>query len=130
MKKTILFSLALLCLNLSCKKDSQPDNTTPAAIAALTCTSGAFSSIANHGVAFYATATLPYSGGNGSSYPTGADITSTGVTGLTARLQAGTLSKTTGNITFAVSGIPVGTGMASFPISFGGQSCTLNLTVN
>ncbi|RNA62861.1 hypothetical protein D1631_13425 [Chryseobacterium nematophagum] len=72
---------------------------------------------------------VPYTGGNGATYPAGGVISSTGVTGLTATLQAGTLASGNGTLTYAISGTPSGTGTASFAISFGGQSCTFTLTV-
>ncbi|CAA7193745.1 hypothetical protein [Chryseobacterium potabilaquae] len=72
---------------------------------------------------------VPYTGGNGETYPAGGAISSTGVTGLTATLQAGTLASGNGTLTYAISGTPSGTGTASFAISFGGQSCTFTVTV-
>lgn len=115
---------------ISCKKDSgtTTDNSS-ASISALSCGSGSFSASAMAGSAYSATATIPYSGGNAKSYSSGTAIASTGVTGLSATLQAGTLASGTGNLYYSVTGTPSGAGTASFPISFGGQSCTLTLTV-
>lgn len=82
-------------------------------------------------VAYTGTLTIPYSGGNGESYPAGSPIASTGVTGLTATLAAGTLNSGAGNLTVNISGTPATnttTGVASFAFSFGGQNCTLTLT--
>ncbi len=103
--------------------------TTPT-ITALACGSGSFSAPATVGVAYTATATIPYNGGNGLSYTAGAAISSTGVTGLTATLIAGTLANGTGNLSYAISGTPATVGTANFAISFGGQSCSIALTVN
>lgn len=103
--------------------------TTPA-ITALACGSGSFSATATVAVAYTATATIPYNGGNGIAYTAGTAIASTGVTGLTATLMAGTLASGTGNLTYNVTGTPSAVGTANFAISFGGQSCTLALTVN
>lgn len=50
--------------------------------------------------------TIPYTGGNGSTYGTGTLINSTGVTGLTAMLQPGTLNNGNGNLVYTVIGIP------------------------
>lgn len=100
------------------------------AISALACGSGSFSAAATAGTAYNATATVPYSGGNGLSYTAGSAIASTGVTGLTATLQGGTLASGNGNLTYTVSGTPASSGTASFAISFGGQNCSLSLTVN
>ena len=64
------------------------------------------------------------------SYSGGADsIQSTGVTGLKAILQMGTLANGNGNITFLVVGTPASNGTASFPISFLGQTCSINLVI-
>ena len=74
------------------------------------------------------TASVPYTGGNSGSYPS-QTVTSTGVTGLTATRSAGTLTSSTGNIVYTITGTPNGAGTASFAISLGGQSCTLNIPV-
>jgi uncharacterized protein (TIGR02145 family) len=81
------------------------------------------------GVNYSGTATVPYTGGNGLTYPAGAAIASTGVTGLTATLQTGTLASGAGNLTYTLSGTPSGSGTATFAISFGGQTCLLNVTI-
>ncbi|CAA7196678.1 FISUMP domain-containing protein [Chryseobacterium potabilaquae] len=73
---------------------------------------------------------IPYTGGNGSSYPSGAPIASTGVTGLTATLQAGTLANGNGALTYTITGTPSGAGTASFSISFGGHTCSFAREVN
>lgn len=99
-------------------------------ITALACGSGSFSATATAGTAYAATATIPYNGGNGIAYSAGTAIASTGVTGLSATLMPGTLANGTGNLSYSVSGTPSAAGTASFAVSFGGQSCTLNLTVN
>nr|WP_199156525.1 hypothetical protein [Pedobacter sp. ASV2] len=49
---------------------------------------------------------IPYTGGNGATYAAGTPIPSTGVTGLTATLQAGTLAVGSGNLIFRVTGTP------------------------
>ena len=67
---------------------------------------------------------VPYTGGNGGVY-SAQSITSTGVTGLTATLSAGTLANGSGSLNYTISGTPVGAGTASFALSLGGQSCTL-----
>ena len=101
-----------------------------ATVTALTCASATVSSSATINTAFTGTAQVPYTGGNGAAYTAGTAISSTGVTGLTATLAAGTLANGSGNITYNISGTPTSSGTASFAISFGGQSCTLALTVN
>ena len=119
----ILFALA------SCSKDDTPANGS-ASISAISCGSGSFSSTAVVNVAYAAIATVPYTGGNGVVYTVGSAIASTGVTGLTATLQAGTLANGNGNLSYSVSGTATTTGTAIFALSFGGQSCNLSLSVN
>ncbi|PWN57544.1 hypothetical protein C1634_025615 [Chryseobacterium viscerum] len=71
---------------------------------------------------------VSYTNGNGAAY-NAQDILSTGVTGLTAHLSAGSLSNGNGSLTYTISGTPSGPGTASFAIGIGGQSCTLTRTV-
>jgi uncharacterized protein (TIGR02145 family) len=71
---------------------------------------------------------ISYTGGNGGTY-TALTITSTGVTGLTASLTAGTLATGNGTLNFTITGTPASSGTASFALSIGGQSCALSLIV-
>ncbi|MFZ4544469.1 MAG: hypothetical protein ACOYOA_10495 [Saprospiraceae bacterium] len=71
---------------------------------------------------------VPYTGGNAGTY-TGQILSSTGVTGLTATLTAGTFASGSGSLTYTITGTPSGTGTANFAINIGGQSCTLARTV-
>jgi uncharacterized protein (TIGR02145 family) len=73
--------------------------------------------------------TVTYTGGNGLSHP-GQTVTSTGVTGLTATLAAGTFASGSGTLTYNISGTPTASGTASFALNIGGQSCTLTRNVN
>jgi uncharacterized protein (TIGR02145 family) len=75
-----------------------------------------------------ATAVLPYSGGNGGIY-SAQNITSTGVTGLTATLNAGILAVGSGSLTFTITGNPSAWGIANFAITLGGQTCTFTKSV-
>lgn len=131
-QKAILFAttvlLAIVAIAVSCKKDSSGSSS--ATVSALSCASAAFSAAATVSVAYTGTATIAYTGGNALAYAAGSAISSTGVTGLTATLQAGTLASGAGSITYAISGTPATSGIAAFAISFGDQSCTLSLTVN
>ena len=72
---------------------------------------------------------IPYTGGNNGDH-NGQTVTSTGVTGLTATLSAGDFASGAGSVTYNISGTPSGNGTASFALSIGGKSCTLNRTVN
>ncbi len=71
---------------------------------------------------------VPYTGGNGATH-NGQTVSSTGVTGLTATLAAGTFANGAGSLTYTISGTPATSGTASFALNIGGQSCTLNVTV-
>jgi YHYH protein len=128
MRTITLFLLSIIFF--SCSKNDSGGGTTAASISTLGCSSVSFSSTAVANTAFAATGTVPYSGGNGIAYTTGGSIASTGVIGLVATLQAGTLASGAGNLSYAVSGTPTSAGTATFAISFGGQSCSINLTVN
>ena len=71
---------------------------------------------------------IAYTGGDGGPY-TNHTVTSTGVLGLTASLQAGTFANGNGSLTFTITGTPVTSGTASFAINIGGKTCTLSRTV-
>lgn len=127
--KPILFAISFVVLFTSCKKSGNTNQTIAASIAGLNCASAAAgTAIAN--TPYNGTLTVPYSGGNGIAYFAGSPITSTGVTGLTATLQAGSLANGAGNLSYTVTGTPSASGTASFPISFAGISCTATITVN
>ncbi len=72
---------------------------------------------------------IPYNGGNGGMY-SGQTVTSTGVTGLTASLVAGTFATGAGNLIYTITGTPITAGTASFALNIGGQTCILNSAVN
>jgi hypothetical protein len=113
----------------ACKSTDTTVTPSSATITALTCSSATFSATPTASTAFTGTATVPYTGGNGVAYATGSAVASTGVTGLTAILAAGTLASGAGNATFAITGTPSAEGTALFAISVGGQSCSLSLVV-
>jgi uncharacterized protein (TIGR02145 family) len=60
----------------------------------------------------------------------GQTVTSTGVTGLTATLAPGTFASGTGSLTYTITGTPSTSGIASFDLNIGGQSCTLTRTIS
>ena len=122
--------LGVLTLFYACNKDnSSVTPTTSAAITSLTCSSATFSATPTAGSAFTGTATVPYAGGNGVAYSAGSGVASTGITGLTATLTASTLASGSGNLIFAVTGTPSAAGIATFAVTFGGQSCSFTMTV-
>jgi uncharacterized protein (TIGR02145 family) len=72
---------------------------------------------------------VPYSGGNGGNHA-GQTVTSTGVTGLTANLSAGSFVNGAGTLVYTISGTPASSGIANFALNIGGQNCTLTRLVN
>lgn len=78
------------------------------------------------GVFYEGVMKVPYRGGNGGSYSTGSPIQSTGVTGLTAVLQAGDLEYGSGELIYNVTGTPSASApnTATFAVSFGAQTCS------
>ena len=101
----------------------------PGTITALNC-----SSATNNGTltatitASGVTSVISYTGGNGGSH-NGQVVTSTGVTGLTATLQAGTFANGNGSLTYTITGTPAISGTASFVLNIGGKICTLTRPV-
>jgi uncharacterized protein (TIGR02145 family) len=79
-------------------------------------------------VASNVSASVPYTGGNAGSY-SAQSVSSTGVTGLTATLAAGTLANGAGSLTYTITGTPTTSGTASFAITVGGQSCSFTVNV-
>lgn len=80
------------------------------------------------GVPYSGTMTVTYSGGNGGVYGDGTAIASTGVTGLSATLLAGSLNNGSGIFTYHVSGTPSASSPATasfvLPTTLGGTGCT------
>ena len=74
------------------------------------------------------TSVIPYTGGNGGTH-NGQVVTSTGVTGLTATLQAGTFANGNGSLAYTITGTPSASGTASFTLNIGGKSCVINRSV-
>ena len=72
--------------------------------------------------------TISYTGGNAGTH-SAQNVASTGVTGLTASLAAGTLANGNGSVTYTITGTPASAGTASFAITVGGQSCSFMVSV-
>ncbi|CAA7197066.1 fibrobacter succinogenes major paralogous domain-containing protein [Chryseobacterium potabilaquae] len=103
----------------------------PPVVTGLNCSGAINAGSLTQGVAASGVNTqIPYTGGNGESYPVGAAVSSTGVTGLTATLQAGILANGNGTLTYTITGTPSSAGTATFDITFGGQSCSFTRTVD
>ena len=117
-------------MSIRCIEDSDYVPVVPAAsVGALNC-SGATTTgtLRANTLASGVSTSVPYTSGNYGTY-TGQAISSTGITGLTATLSAGTLDGGSSNVSYIISGTPSGSGTANFAISLGGQSCTLGVSV-
>jgi uncharacterized protein (TIGR02145 family) len=139
--KNIFFTITLIGMLLSCKKeDSSQTNNNQSETTKNTSDLGLVNSIdcssliligklkkgeLSNSVSF----TIEYSGGNGKAFNYQL-INSTGVNGLTAKLESGILANGNGKLIYLVSGTPNSFGLASFVISIGGKTCTLNLNVD
>jgi uncharacterized protein (TIGR02145 family) len=97
-------------------------------IASINCSGTHYGALTSGAAASGVSSVLTYNGGNGAAH-NGQIVTSTGVTGLTATLVAGTFATGTGSLTYNITGTPSGTGTASFIIYIGGRTCTLQRTV-
>lgn len=95
----------------------------------LTCNSAAFvPPTATQGQSYSGTLTIPYTNGDGSSYP-GQSIGPNN--GLIATLAPGTFNTGPGILEFAVNGYPVNSGSAVFDITVNGSRCSaVSITVN
>jgi len=102
---------------------------TPGTIGALNCSGATITGTLGSGQeASGVSASVPYTGGNG-GFHTGQTVTSTGITGLTATLTGGNFAAGSGALAYILMGTPAGVGAASFALSIGGQTCTLDVTV-
>lgn len=130
MRTSIMLGLGTMALLFcACKKAEVTPTTLTPTVSALSCSTVTFSANATVSANYNGTALIPYTGGNAQSYSAGSAIASTGVTGLSATLQAGTLANGAGTLSFNVAGTPGSSGTANFAINFGGQSCTIALSV-
>ena len=97
---------------------------------AYNCASGVTTGTATAGTAVTGLMfSIPYSGATVGSAYTSQSLASTGVTGLTATLTAGTYTTAAGNLTFTVSGTPSGAGTAVFTIPYDTSNCSYAINV-
>ena len=146
--KQLILALALTSVLFSCKKATTTPNTTTkntsdttkvvndttktsndAIISGFDCAGVKITgTLLKDKVVSNVSATLTYTGGNGKTYLTKSH-TSTGVTGLSATLLAGTLANGEGALVYTISGTPTTAGTANFAIGLGGTSCTISVKV-
>jgi len=141
--KKLFIAFALSSALFSCQKEATTSNTSgnnttdttkttsnDVTISGFDCSGVKITGTLKKGeVASGVSVTLNYTGGNAKTYIT-KSYTSTGVTGLTASLLAGTLANGEGSLQFLISGTPATAGTANFSIVFGGKTCAINFTVN
>lgn len=126
--KILGLSLVAFLALQSCEKEEVVANE-PVRIAELTCPGAVFTGSASAGTTYNGVFTVPYSGGDGSTYTSNNGVSSTGVMGLSAILVPGTLATGSGMLTYSVAGTPATGGVAAFVINFGGQTCTVSMMV-
>ena len=129
--KQLILALALTSALFSCQKETTTPNTpsNDVSISGFDCDSVKIAgTLTKDKVASNVSATLTYTGGNGKTYLT-KSYTSTGVTGLSATLLAGTLANGEGTLIYTISGTPTTAGTANFAIALGGKSCSISVKV-
>ncbi len=102
---------------------------TSGTVSSIDCFAASHSGALSNGVPANGISTeLSYYGGNGGPY-SAQSTSSTGVNGLIATLNPGTLANGNGSLIFEISGTPSAIGTANFLISIAGHSCTLVRTI-
>jgi uncharacterized protein (TIGR02145 family) len=130
----MIYNTGTYCLEINVGTTSAPE------WSAISCRTGAISGIDCAGAtvtgslvsgvsATGVSVSVPYTGGNSGAY-VGQTVSSTGVTGLTATLSAGSFAGGSGSVSYDITGTPSGVGTASFALNIGGQSCTLDVTAS
>ncbi|NID13325.1 carbohydrate-binding domain-containing protein [Fibrivirga algicola] len=104
-----------------------PVTASKASIATLTCTVAP--AVGVSGTPYSGSVAMAYTGGNGGTYDL-SSAASTGVEGLTATVQAGTLADGAGTLMYTITGTPTTSGTAAFTLSLGGKSCEVVVTIN
>ncbi|REC63775.1 hypothetical protein DRF65_03440 [Chryseobacterium pennae] len=88
-------------------------------VSGFTCGSASFKPTAAQGATYSGTLTIPYTGGNGGTYP----VQSFTQNGLIFTLTAGNFSIGNGNLVYTINGTPATSGAMSLNIIAGGKSC-------
>ncbi len=121
--------VSFLLATYSCEKE-KPIEQVSGSITSLNCNPTIHNGALSEGIlANGVSSNVPYSGGNGGTH-NGQTVNSTGVTGLTATLLAGTFANGSDSLTYTISGTPASSGTASFALSIGGQNCILSRSVD
>jgi uncharacterized protein (TIGR02145 family) len=124
------YGTAEFALNVAGQTCSVTANVAAGAVISLDCAAATISRSLFNGISTSgASVSVPYTGGNGGIH-TGQTVSSTGVTGLTATLTAGSFANGTGNLTYSLSGTPTSEGTASFTLNIGGQTCSINIVIS
>jgi hypothetical protein len=119
---------ATFALNIGGQTCNLTRTVNPGLITALTCGSATNNGYLTSGqAASGVSSVIPYTGGNAGPH-SGQTVASTGITGLTATLTAGTFASGSGNLTYTITGTPSGAGTATFALNIGGQTCNLTRT--
>jgi uncharacterized protein (TIGR02145 family) len=129
----MIFNTTTNCLEMNLGTPSSADwvriKCRSAVVQTLDCSSAVLTGTLYAGVsASGVSVNVPYTGGNGAVYDA-QSVASTGVTGLTASLSAGSLASGAGTLTWSVTGTAVSAGTASFALSIGGQTCTFSVSL-
>ena len=140
--KKLIFAFVLTSALVSCEKESSTPNTnnnpltdttnnasSSSVVNSIDCASIQLTGTLKKGeVANSVSVNINYSGGNGKAYDS-QTISSTGVSGLSAKRAAGVLVNGNGSLSYVISGAPTIAGVASFSITLGGKSCNFSLTI-
>lgn len=130
----MLYNTSTSCLEANVGTPANPEwgrmNCLLPAVTSLNCSNATVTGTLKSGqAASGVTASVPYTGSNGGFLNSQA-VASTGVTGLTASLNAGNLVSGNGTLVYSITGTPANGGTASFALNVGDQVCTLNICVN
>lgn len=132
----LIYNTSIPCLQVNDGTPTSPrwncisGNTSSGQLLILNCTNAIHNGGLSEGLeASGVTTFIPYSGANGGEFDK-LVINSTGVTGLTATLEAGNFTTGSGNLVFTITGTPSSVGTANFNLSIGGQTCSFSRNVS
>ena len=129
----MIFNTTSICLEMNAGTPESPSWVEVicrvAQVASLSCDDASLSGVLLSGEEVSdASVSIPYTGGNGGPY-SAQSIASGGLAGLTANLAAGTVAEGDSSLTLTLSGSFMGSGVASFQLEIGGQSCQVDLNL-